>query len=193
MQATRQQSSTPMYSDQQERWGMAERLHDSNGVLNDDRIRNTIVENYRRTTATITATTSAIAEATASFRHNANQDYPSLVSTVKGNRERSEKLTASTEIISDNTEAISRTRTQYSKLYRADQWKSSRDEPDHSQQRRSSGENLNRTAFSLITSDQSAAEFARNIRDIETNIVQMKERKKEMDKPKPDRGMDFSL
>ena len=193
MQATRQQSSTPMYSDQQERWGMAERLHDSNGVLNDDRIRNTIVENYRRTTATITATTSAIAEATASFRHNANQDYPSLVSAVKGNRERSAKLTASTEIISDNTEAISRTRTQYSKLYRADQWKSSRDEPDHSQQRRSSGENLNRTAFSLITSDQSAAEFARNIRDIETNIVQMKERKKEMDKPKPDRGMDFSL
>ena len=167
MQATRQQSSTPMYSDQQERWGMAERLHDSNGVLNDDRIRNTIIENHRRTTATITATTSAIAEATASFRHNANQDYPSLVSTVKGNRERSEKLTASTEIISDNTEAISRTRTQYSKLYRADQWKSSRDEPDYSEQRRSSGENLNRTAFSLVTSDQSAAEFARNIRDIE--------------------------
>ena len=193
MQATRQQSTTSLYSDQQECRGMAERLHDSNGVLNDDRIRNTIIENHRRTTATITATTSAIAEATASFRHNANQDYPSLVSAVKGNRERSAKLTASTEIISDNTEAISRARTQYSKLYRADQWKSSRDEPDHSQQRRSSGENLNRTAFSLITSDQSAAEFARNIRDIETNIVQMKERKKEMDKPKPDRGMDFSL
>ena len=193
MQATRQQSTTSLYSDQQECRGMAERLHDSNGVLNDDRIRNTIIENHRRTTATITATTSAIAEATASFRHNANQDYPSLVSTIKGNRERSAKLTASTEIISDNAEAISRARTQYSKLYRADQWKSSRDEPDHSQQRRSSGENLNRTAFSLITSDQSAAEFARNIRDIETNIVQMKERKKEMDKPKPDRGMDFSL
>ena len=193
MQATRQQSTTSLYSDQQECRGMAERLHDSNGVLNDDRIRNTIIENHRRTTATITATTSAIAEATASFRHNANQDYPSLVSSIKGNRERSAELTASTEIISDNTEAISRARTQYSKLYRADQWKSSRDEPDHSQQRRSSGENLNRTAFSLITSDQSAAEFARNIRDIETNIVQMKERKKEMDKPKPDRGMDFSL
>ena len=193
MQATRQQSTTSLYSDQQECRGMAERLHDSNWVLNDDRIRNTIIENHRRTTATVTATTSAIAEATASFRHNANQDYPSLVSSIKGNRERSAKLTASTEIISDNTEAISRARTQYSKLYRADQWKSSRDEPDHSQQRRSSGENLNRTAFSLITSDQSAAEFARNIRDIETNIVQMKERKKEMDKPKPDRGMDFSL
>jgi septal ring factor EnvC (AmiA/AmiB activator) len=77
--------------------GMAERLHDSNGVLNDDRIRNTIIENHRRTTATITATTSAIAEATASFRHNANQNYPSLVSTIKGNRERSAKLTASTK------------------------------------------------------------------------------------------------
>ena len=174
---------------------MAERLHDSNGVLNDDRIRNTIIENHRRTTATINATAIAIAEATASFRHNANEDYPSLVSAVKGNRERSAKLTASTEIISDNTEAISRARTQYSKLYRADQWKSSRDEPDHSQQRRSAGENLNHTAFSLVTSDQSAAEFARNIRDIEKNILQIKELQKERDKPQPkkDRGMDFSM
>jgi len=195
MQATRQQSTTSLYSDQQECRGMAERLHDSNGVLNDDRIRNTIIENHRRTTATITATTSAIAEATASFRHNANQNYPSLVSSIKGNRERSAKLTASTEIISDNTEAISRSRTQYSKLYRADQWKSSRDEPDHSQQRRGAGENLNRTAFSLVTSDQSSAEFARNVRDIEKNIVQMKERQKEMEKPRPkqDRGMDFGM
>lgn len=195
MQATRQQSTTSLYSDQQECRGMAERLHDSNGVLNDDRIRNTIIENHRRTTATITATTSAIAEATASFRHNANQDYPSLVSSIKGNRERSAKLTASTEIISDNTEAISRARTQYSKLYRADQWQSPRDEPDHSQQRRSAGENLNRTAFSLVTSDQSSAEFARNVRDIEKNIVQMKEQQKEMEKPRPkqDRGMDFGM
>ena len=195
MQATRQQSPASMYSDQQECRGMAERLHDSNGVLNDDRIRNTIIENHRRTTATITATTSAIAEATASFRHNANQDYPSLVSSIKGNRERSAELTASTEIISDNTEAISRSRTQHSKLYRADQWKSSRDEPDHSQQRRGSGENLNHTAFSLVRSSQSSTEFARNVGDIEKNIVQIKERKKEMDKPQPkkDRGMGFNL
>ena len=195
MQATRQQSTTSLYSDQQECRGMAERLHDSNGVLNDDRIRNTIIENHRRTTATINATTNAVEAATASFRHNANQDYPSLVSAVKGNRERSAKLTASTEIISDNTEAISRARTQYSKLYRADQWKSSRDEPDYSQQRRSAGENLNHTAFSLVTSDQSSAEFARNVRDIEKNIVQIKEQKKEIDKPqlKQDRGMDFNI
>ena len=195
MQATRQQSTTSLYSDQQERRGMAERLHDSNGVLNDDRIRNTIIENHRRTTATITATTSAIAEATASFRHNANQDYPSLVSSIKDNRERSAKLTASTEIISDNAEAISRATTQYSKLYRADQWKSPRDEQDYSQQRRSTGENLDRTAFSLVTSDQSSAEFARNVRDIEANIIQMKELKIEMEKPRPkqDRGMDLEF
>jgi DNA-binding transcriptional MerR regulator len=193
MQATRQQSSTSLYSDQQECRGMAERLHDSNGVLNDDRIRNTIIENHRRTTATITATTNAVEAGTANFRHNANQNYPSLVSSIKGNRERSAELTASTEIISDNTEAISRSRTQHSKLYRADQWKSSRDEPDHSQQRRSAGENLNRTAFSLVTSDQSSAEFARNVRTIEANIVQMKERKKENPKPKKSRGIDFGM
>ena len=195
LQATRQQSPAPMYSDQQESRRMAEWLHDSNGVLNDDRIRNTIIENHRRTTATITATTSAIAEATASFRHNANQDYPSLVSSIKSNRERSAELTASTEIIIDNTEAISRARTQYSKLYRADQWQSSRDEPDYSQQRRSIGENLNRTAFSLVTSDQSSAKFARNVGDIEKNIVQMNERKQEIERPRPkqDRGMDFGM
>ncbi|WP_242439174.1 relaxase/mobilization nuclease domain-containing protein [Acinetobacter sp. YT-02] len=193
MQATRQQSTTSLYSDQQECRGMAERLHDSNGVLNDDRIRNTIIENHRRTTATITATTIAIAEATASFRHNANQDYPSLVSAVKGNRERSAELTANTEIIIGNTEATSRARTQYSELYRADQWKSPRDEQDYSEQQRITRENLERTEYSLVTSDQSSAEFTRNIRDIEKNIIQIKEQKKEIEKPRPkqDRGMDF--
>ena len=195
LQATRQQSPAPMYSDQQESRRMAEWLHDSNGVLNDDRIRNTIIENHRRTTATINATTSAIAEATASFRHNANQDYPSLVSSIKDNRERSAELTASTEIIIDNTEAISRARTQYSELYRADQWQSSRDEPDYSQQRRGSGENLNHTAFSLVRSSQSSTEFARNVRDIEKNLVQIKEHQKEIEQPRPkqDRGMDFGM
>ncbi len=194
VQESIKRQATSMHSDQQECRGMAERLHDSNGILKDDRIRNAIIENHRRTTAAITATTTAVAEATANFRHSTNQDYPSLVSTIKSNRERSAKLTASTEIISGNTEAISRAGTQYSKLYRADQWKSSRDEPDHSQQRRGVGENLNHTAFSLVTSDQSAAEFARNIRDIEKNIVKMKELQKEMEKPrsKPDRGIDLS-
>ncbi|WP_312106526.1 relaxase/mobilization nuclease domain-containing protein, partial [Acinetobacter venetianus] len=195
LQATRQQSPAPMYSDQQESRRMAEWLHDSNGVLSDDRIRNTIIENHRRTTATITATTSAIAEATASFRHNANQDYPSLISTIKDNGERTERLSANTKVISDNTDTISRVRTKYSDLYRADQWQSQSDEPNYSEQRRSSPENLNHTAFSLVTSSQSSAEFARNLRVIEANIVQMKERKKEMEQPQPrrDRGMDFNL
>lgn len=195
MQATRQQSTTSLYSDQQECRGMAERLHDSNGVLNDDRIRNTIIENHRRTTATVTATTSAIAEATASFRHNANQDYPSLVSSIKSNQERSGKLATGTKVLIDNADTISRARTQYSKLYRADQWQSSRNESDHSQQRRSAGENLNHTAFSLVRSSQSSTEFNQNVRDIEKNIVQIRERKKEIEKPRPqqDRGMDFGI
>ena len=195
VQESIKQQATSMHSDQQECRGMAKRLHDSNGILNDDRIRNTIIENHRRTTAAITATTSTIAEATASFRHDANQNYPSIVSAVKGNRERSAELTASTEIISDNTEAISRARTQHSKLYRADQLQSPRDEQDYSRQRRSAGENLNHTAFSLVRSSQSSEEFAQNVRDIERNIVQIKERQKEIEKPRPnkDRGMDFGM
>ncbi|MGQ1158699.1 mobilization protein (plasmid) [Acinetobacter baumannii] len=195
MQATRQQSPTSMYSDQQECRRMAERLHDSDGVLNHDRIRDTIIENHRRTTATITATTDAIAQATASFRHDANQNYPSLISSIRGNRERSAKLTASTQIISNNTEAISGARKQYSKLYRADQWQSQRDEQDHNYQRRSTRGNLNRTAFSLVSSSQSSTELARNFRDIEKSIVQIRERQKEIEKPrsKKDRGMDFDI
>ena len=164
---------------------MAERLHDSDGVLNDDRIRNAVIENYRRTTATITATTRAVTAATESFRHNANQNYPSLVSAIKGNQERSGQLATDTKVINDNTEAISRARTQYSELYRADQWQSPRDESNYSQQQRSSGENLNRTAFSLVASDQSSAEFARNLRDIEKNLIQIKERQKKIETPQP--------
>jgi uncharacterized membrane protein YdfJ with MMPL/SSD domain len=88
----KQQSPTSVYSDQQERRGMAERLHDSNGVLNDDRIRNTVIENHRRTTAAITATTNAVAAATAEFRRDAKQNYPSLISTIKDNGERQKDL-----------------------------------------------------------------------------------------------------
>ena len=195
VQSSQQQIPTSMHPDQRETGQIRERLLHSNGVLSDDRIRNTIIENHRRTTAAITATTSAVAEAAAIFRHSANQDYPNLVSAVKSNRERSEKLTASTEIISSNTEAISRVRQEYSKLYQADQRESPRDEPDHSEQRRSSRENLNYTTFSLVTSSQSSAEFARNIRDIEKNLEQIREYQKEIEKPRPkqDRGMDCDI
>ena len=195
MQTAKQQSPTLMYSDQQECRRMAERLHDSDGVLNDDRIRNTVIENHRRTTAAITATTSAIAAATAEFRRDANQDYPILVSTIKGNGERTERLNANTKVIIDNTDAISRIREKYGNVYRADQWQSQRDEPNYNELRGRTGENLNRTAVSLVRSSQSAAEFARNVRTIEANIIQMKERKMEMEQPQPkqDRGMSWGM
>ena len=195
MHPTQEQIPASMHPDQRESGQIREWLLHSNGVLRDDRIRNTVIENHRRTTAAITATTSAVEAATTSFRNNANQDYPSLVSPIKVNRERSAELTASTEIISNNAEAISRARSQYSKLYRADQWQSQGNEPDYSQQRRSIGDNLRLTTLSLVTSDQSSAEFARNVRDIEKNLVQMMERKQEIEKPRPkkDRGMDWGM
>ena len=195
MQTAKQQSPTLMYSDQQECRRMAERLHDSDGVLNDDRIRNTVIENHRRTTAAITATTSAIAAATAEFRRDAKENYPSLISTIKGNGERTERLSANTKVIIDNTEAISRIREKYGNVYRADQWQSQRDEPNYNELRGRTGENLNRTAVSLVRSSQSAAEFARNVRTIEANIIQMKERKMEMEQPQPkqDRGMSWGM
>ena len=86
-------------------------------------------------------------------------------------------------------------RDRYSKLYRADQWQSPRDESDYSQQRRSSGDNLNHTAFSLVRSSESSAEFARNVGDIEKNLLQMKQKIKEVEKPQPkqDRGMDWGM
>lgn len=188
-----EQQATSMHSDQQECRGMAERLHDSNGILNNDRIRNAIIENHRRTTAAITATTSTIAEATASFRHDANQNYPSIVSAVKGNQERSGKLATGTKVLIDNTDTISRARTQHSKLYRADQWQSSRNESDYRQQRRSAGENLNHTACSIFTSERSSREFGRNLRDIKENIKKLKQNELEIKKPqsRQDQGIDF--
>ena len=170
-------------SGKSEIWG---RLLHSSGILNDDRNRNSIIENYRRTTAAITATTSTLAEATEHFRHSANKNYRDLVGSIKDNRERSAKLTASTEIISDNAEAISRARTQYSKLYRADQWKSPRDEQDYSEQQRITRENLQRT-------EDCTAELTRNLSNIEENYIQMMQRQQQKPKPEQDRGMDFGM
>ena len=193
MQTAKQQSPASVYSDQQGRRGMAEQFHGTNGVLSDDRIRNSVIENHRRTTAAITTTTEAVAAATAEFRGDAKQNYPSLISTIKDNGERTERLSANTKVISDNADTISRARTKYSNLYRADQWQSQRDEQNYNELRGRTGENLNSTAFSLVASSQCTAEFARNIRVIEANIVQMIEREqhKEMEQPQPkqDRGM----
>lgn len=142
--------------------------YDSNGVLNDDRARNKIIADYRRTT-------DAVAKATAKFRSDANQSYASAIGAVKGNRERTKQLETSTTVVQRNTEAVSRSTAKYNAVHRADQWQSSRDEQDHSQQRRNAGENINHTAFSLISSSQSATELARNFRDIEANIIKMME------------------
>ena len=195
MHPFQEQIPTSMYPDQRETGQIRERLLHSNGVLSDDRVRNAVVENHRRTTATVTATTNAVEAATANFRQFFEPNSENIGSTGGNNQNRSRKLSANAKVIGDNAEAISRARTQYSKLYRADQWQSPRDESDYSEQRRSSGENLNHTAFSLVRSSQSSAEFARNIRNIEKNIVQMKEQQKEMEKPRPkqDRGMDFGM
>ena len=178
MQTAKQQSSTLMYSDQQECRRMAERLHDSDGVLNDDRIRNTVIENHRRTTAAITATTSAIAAATENFRQFFESNSENIRSTGGNNQSRSRQLEANAEVIGNNAEAISRIREKYGNVYRADQWQSQRDEPNYNELRGRIRENLNRTAFSLVTSSQSAAEFTRNVRTIEATIVQMKELKR---------------
>ena len=195
MQTAKQQSPTSMYSDQQGRRGLAEQLHGADGVLSDDRIRNTVIENHRRTTAAITATTNSVAAATAEFRRDAKENYPSLISTIKGNGERTDRLSANTKVIIDNTDTISRIGKKYSDLYRADQWQSQGDEPNYNELRGRTGENLNHTTVSLVTSSQSSAEFARNVRTIEANIVQMKELKKEMEQPQPkqDRGMNFGM
>ena len=195
MQTAKQQSPTSVYSDQQGRRGLAEQLHGADGVLSDDRIRNTVIENHRRTTAAITATTNAVAAATENFRRFFQSSSENIRSTGADNQTRSRQLSANTKVISDNTEAISRIRAQYSDLYRADQWQSQRDEPNYNELRGRTGENLNRTAVSLVRSSQSAAELARNVRTIDANIVQVRERKKEMEQPQPkkDRGMNFGM
>ena len=62
---------------------MAEQLHGADGVLSDDRIRNTVIENHRRTTAAITATTNSVAAATAEFRRDAKENYQALSAQSK--------------------------------------------------------------------------------------------------------------
>lgn len=200
MQTEQQQSPTLMYSNQHagrdlEQW----HIHDSNGVLDNDRTRNTAIENHRRTTATIAATTSAVTEATAGFRRNAEQDYSCLINAVTDNQQQSGRLTASTKIISDNTGAISRARQKHSELYQSDQWQSHGNEPTHSQQREQFEDDFKLTSVSVVRSRQSTAELTQNFSNIETSlreIAQQKlERQREVEQPRPkkDRGMDFGM
>ncbi|WP_228261710.1 hypothetical protein [Acinetobacter baumannii] len=68
---------------------MAERSKDSNGVLNDDRIRNTqllrIIEEQQQ--IIINATTSAIAEATASLDTMQTKIIQALSAIIKDNQD----------------------------------------------------------------------------------------------------------
>jgi hypothetical protein len=188
MQEPFKQQPTVMRTDQQGRRRLAGWIHDSNGVLDNDRTRNTIIANYRRTT-------DAIASATAVFRDYANENYPSIVSAVKGNQDRTEQLRARTKVIIGNTEAISGSTANYNAVHQADRGQDTENGTGYDRQRTSTRGNLNDTAFRLVASSQSSTELARNFRDIEANIVQIKERKKEMEKPQPkqDRGMDFGI
>ena len=186
MHSTQQQSPTLMHTNQQKGRGLAGQLHDSNGVLGDDRARNAIIADYRRTT-------DAIAEATAKFRRDANQSYERVVGTVKINRDYAQQLTADTKVISNNTEAISRSTTRYNAVHRTDREQSAKNGADHDLQRADIATSLTNAKRNLSNSASITAELARNFGDIEKNIVQMKERQKELEKPQPkqDRGMDF--
>lgn len=193
MQTEQQPIQTPMYFDQRKTGQIREWLLHSNGILKNDRIRNTALEDHRRTTAAITATTSAIEKATSDFGIDARRYYESLVSAVTSNQKRSEQLTAATKIIRDNTATISRSTEEYSELYRADQWQRSRDESDHSRQSGRIRENIEATIFSIDTIRESTAELARNLRGIEANIVEMRERQKEVQNFRPQKECGLEL
>ena len=199
MQTEQQQNPALLYPDQRETGTIRERLLHSNGVLNDDRIRNTVIENHRRTTEAITSTTSAVAEATADFRYDAEQDYSRLINAVTDNQQQSGRLTASTKVISDNTDAISRARQKHSKLYQPDQWQSNRNEPDHDQQRKQFEDDFKLTSVSVIRSRTSTAELTQNFSAIAESLRAIAERKlerqREVEQPRPkqDRGMDFGM
>lgn len=186
MQSTQQQSPTSMHPNQQKRRKLAGQLHDSNGVLIDDRVRNATIADYRRTT-------DAIAEATAKFRSDAKQSYERVVGTVKDNREHAQRLTANTKVISGNTEAILRSTAKYNTVHRADREQSAENGTDHDLQRASITTSLTDAKRNLSRSATVTAELARNFRDIEANIVKMKEWQKEIENPQPkeDRGMGF--
>ena len=188
MQTDREQISTSMHFDQRETGQIREWLLHSHGVLRDDRTRSAIIENYRRTTG-------AIAAATAKFRSDANESYERVVGTVKSNRDHARQLTADTKVICDNSEAILRSAARYNAVHRTDWEQSAKDGEDHHLQRASITTSLTDTKRNLSRSATVTAEIARNFGDIETNIVKMKERKKEMEKPqpKPIRGMDFGM
>lgn len=200
MHAPRQDKSTIMYSDQYQSRELAGwHIHGSNGVLTNDRTRNTVVENYRRTTAAITATTKAIAGATADFRVYAEEGSERLIRSINGNRERSEQFGTATRIISDNTTAILRAREEHSELYRAGQWQGQGNEPDHSKKSGRIRENIECATSGIDTVRASTAELIQNFANIAGSLRTIAERKlkrqrkEEQPRSTQDRGVDFGM
>ena len=188
MHPFQEQIPTSMHPDQRETGQIRERLLHSNGVLSDDRIRNELIENHRRTTKSIEETTAVFRELFA--RNNEN-----LRNHVRGNFKGSEQLTAATKIICDNTEAISRSTTRYNAVHRADRQQSTENGTDYVFQRTGIAQHCRETERNLSDNTTITAEFACNLRDIEKNIVQIKERQKELEQPQPkrDRGMSWGI
>ena len=105
------------------------------------------------------------------------------------------QLETNTTLVQRNTEAISTSTTRYNAVHRADREQSAENGADHDLQRASIATSLTDAKRNLSRSASITAELARNVRDIETNIIKMMERKKEIEKPQPkkDRGMDFGM
>ncbi|MDY6469360.1 mobilization protein [Acinetobacter faecalis] len=182
------QQTTPVHTDQQECRELAGWIHDTNGILSDDRARNAIIRDYRNTTE-------AIARATTEFRGDAKQSYASIVGTVRDNWDTTKQLEADTTIIRGNAETISRSTEKYNAVHGAGQQQDRQDGTD---------DNLQREDITLSFTDAKrdctnitaiTEELARNFRDIEKNLIQINERQKEVEKPqvKQDRGMDSGM
>ena len=106
MQEPIEQQTTSMHSNQQEGRRMAGWLHDSNGVLNDDRIRNTVIENHRRSTASIEAT-AARARNSIATDSTAISDYRTVKELhADFKREAQRSSYDSAEISADRTKSI---------------------------------------------------------------------------------------
>lgn len=78
-------------------------------------------------------------------------------------------------------------------IHRTDWEQSAKNGADHDLQRANIATSLTDAKRNLSNSTAITAELTRNFGDTETNLIKIKERQKEMEKPQPkqDRGMDF--
>ena len=106
MQEPIEQQATIMRTDQQGCRELAERLYDSDGVLSDERIRNAVIENHRRSTASIEAT-AARARNSIATDSTAISDYRTVKELhADFKREAQRSSYDSAEISADRTKSI---------------------------------------------------------------------------------------